>query len=535
MLDFVLANGRLIDGTGAPWRRCDVGVKDGKIVRIGKLVERKGNALFAHPAAKEIIDCADQYLTPGFIDIHSHSDVSIEENPQAESRIFQGITTELTGNCGMSCAPCSEEEAKRKDLRDYIGDLSYTWRTVGEFLSYLEKDVKPSVNQAFAVGHGSIRIGVMGFADRAPSEEELAAMKRLLGEALDDGAFCMTSGLIYPPGCYSKTEELIELAKVLQAKGSWYQTHMRNEGANIMEALKEAIRIAKEAGVPLQVSHHKVLGRDNWRSLCYKTTALIEKARAEGLDVQCDQYPYIATATSLGSNVPNACFEGGVEKMLERIEHEPDRQAIVRAMNQSHKGRWQDIYVSYAENEDLAWLVGKNMVEIAEQRGLDPASACLDILTATRGRAGEVQFSMAEEDVEYIMKKPYVMTGSDGNAFSLAYRGKPHPRAYGAFVRVISHYARDRKLFSIEEAVRKMTSMPAARMGLEDRGLIKEGYWADLVLLNLEKLEDTPTYKEPKQACRGIDRVYVNGVLTAQGGRHTGARCGKILRRAHLR
>ena len=520
MYDLILKNCRLIDGTGAPWLAADVAVKGDTIAKIGKLDGEE---------AAEIVDLKGHYLAPGFIDIHSHSDTSLMTYPQAESRILQGVTTELGGNCGISAAPASEDPVRRKELGDYVGDLAYSWRRFGEYLDYME-EIRPSVNFACAVGHGSLRIAAMGFEDRKPTAEEMEVMKDLLRESLEDGAFCMTSGLIYPPGYFSTTEEMIELCKVIPEYGAFYATHMRNEAADILNAMDEAIRVCRESGAPLEISHHKVLRKANWRSLCFKTTAKIEAARAEGLDVRADQYPYIATATSLDSNVPTWAFEGGVEKLLERLSDPETRAKLRDQANESHKGRWQDIYVSYVKSEKNRWVVGKNIVEIAEAQGKDPADACFDIILEERCRANEINYGMCEEDEEYIMSKPYIMTGSDGDAFSLDYPGQPHPRAYGTFVRVLSHYSRDRGLFYIEEGVRKMTSMPAARLGLRDRGLIKEGMKADLVAFDLETLEDTPSFENPKVACRGIERVYVNGVLTAKDGVHTGARAGKVLR-----
>ncbi len=520
MYDLILKHCRMIDGTGAPWLRADVAVKGDTIVKIGNLEGEE---------AAEVVDCKDHYLAPGFIDIHSHSDTSLMFYPQAESRILQGVTTEMGGNCGMSAAPASEDPVRRKQLKDYVGDLDYSWRSFGDYLDYME-NVGLSVNFAAAVGHGTLRIAAMGFDAREATAEEMEVMKDLLRESLEDGAFCMTSGLIYPPGYFSTTEEMIELCRILPEYDAFYATHMRNEAHNILPAMEEAIRVCREAAVPLEISHHKVLRRANWRSLCYKTTALIEAARAEGLDVRADQYPYIATATTLDSNVPTWAFEGGVEKLLERLQDPETRAKLRDEANRSHEGRWQDIFVSYVRSEKNRWVVGKNILEIAEAQGKDPADACFDLVVEERCRVNEINFGMCEEDVEYIMQKPYIMTGSDGDAFSLEYDGQPHPRAFGTFVRVLSHYSRDRGLFSLEEGVRKMTSMPAARLGLRDRGLIKEGMKADLVVFDLETLEDTPTFEKPKVACAGVERVYVNGVLTAKDGVHTGARAGKVLR-----
>ncbi len=519
--DFVLKNCRLIDGTGSPWKKADVGVKDGKIAFVGKA----GDEI----SSDEIKDCEGLYLAPGFIDIHSHSDTTILDNPTADSRILQGVTTELGGDCGISAAPVSHISERRKLVKDYVGDLDYTWNTVGEFLDTVEK-AHPSVNFATAVGHGTIRIEAMGFDDREPTEDEMEEMKNILRKALEDGAFCLSSGLIYPPGVFSKTDEMAELCTVLKEYGAFYETHMRNEGNKVVEAVAEAIDVAKRAGIPLQICHHKVLQEQNWGK-CRITTEMIEKAREEGIDVQCDQYPYRASATSLDSNAPNWTFDGGVEALLKRLKDPETRQRINAEAEESHRGRWDKIFVSSTASREYAWTVGKNIAEIAEIRGVSCADACFDIIVDSEDRAGEINYGMCEEDIEYIMKKPYVMTGSDGQSLSLDFDGIPHPRNYGTFPRVISHYARDRKLFTVEEAVKKMTAMPASRLGLKDRGLIKEGFRADLVLFDLEELEDTPTFEKPKAACRGIKQVYVNGVLTAKDGVHTGARAGEVLRR----
>ena len=534
MYDFILTNCRVIDGTGNPWQRADIAVKDGRIVKIGKLVDgalggSMNEPLAALVDAAEVIDCKDHFVAPGFIDIHSHSDTTLMNYPFGESRILQGVTTELGGNCGISAAPASEDDEKRKLLGDYVGDLEYSWRTMDDFLKYME-EVRPSVNFAAAVGHGSLRIAAMGFDARKPTYEEMEQMKGMLEEALEAGAFCMSSGLIYPPGVFSEMEEMIELCKILPKYGAFYATHMRNEGARLLEAVDEALRVSKESGAPLEISHHKALRKENWRNLCFKSTAMIEAARSQGQDVRCDQYPYIATATTLDSNVPDWAFVGGTEAMLERLANPETRVKLRDEANASHEGRWQDIIVSYVIDEDCRWAVGKNIIEIAEEWGKDPADACFDLILANRSRVGEIHYAICEEDVEYIMQKPYVMIGSDGDALSLDYDGKPHPRAFGTFPRVIAHYCRDRGLFPLEEAIRKMTSMPANRLGLKDRGLIKEGYAADLVVFDYDRIEDTPTFDNPKSECRGIEKVYVNGVLTALNGKHTHARAGKVLR-----
>ena len=521
MYDIIFKNVRVIDGTSAPWFRADVAVKDGRICRVGAIKDA---------SARQIVDGKDQYLAPGFIDIHSHSDTSLPAYPQAESRILQGITTEIGGDCGLSVAPVSHDPEKKKQLQDYVGDLDYTWNTVGQYLDTLEAQ-KTSVNFGTAVGHGSLRIAAMGFDARKATEEEMAQMRGLLREALADGAFSMSSGLIYPPGCYADTDELAQLCEELVPFGAFYETHMRDEGDCVVDAVAEALEIARRSGAALQIAHHKVTRKSGWQVHCKTTIAMIDQARRQGMNVKCDQYPYSASATSLDSNISLWAFDGGMEALFERLRDPQTRAKLRDESNASHVGRWGDIYVSYAESEKNAWTVGKSIEEIAAARGVDPADACFDLVLEERGHVSEVNYGMCEEDIEYIMQQPYVMIGSDGNAASLDYPGQPHPRWYGTFPRVIAKYCRERKLFPLETAVFKMTGLPASRLGLADRGLIREGMCADLVLFDFDKIQDTPAYDDPKQPCAGIIQVYVNGVLTAENGRHTGARAGHILRK----
>lgn len=525
MFDTVIKNVRIIDGSNAAWYRSDIGIKAGKIAKIGIIDLPKQDKL----GDMVVVDGEDLYAAPGFIDIHSHSDTSLMKYPKAESRILQGITTEIGGNCGISTAPVSADADKKEMLRAYVGDLSYDWQNVAGFLEKME-ETPISVNFGTEVGHGSIRIAAMGFENRKPTADEMAKMRELLRESLADGAFAMSSGLIYPPGCYADTDELAELCKELPAYGAFYATHMREEGVNVVESVKEAIEICERSGAALQISHHKVTKKSVWQLHCKTTIALIEQARRRGLDVKADQYPYRASSTTLDSNLPSWAFEGGMKALFARIQDPESRERMRRESNASHVGRWGDIYIGYAESERNRWTVGKSIPEIAEILGVDPAEAVMDLVLQEKGRINEVNFGMCEEDIEYIMQQPYVMPGSDGEAVSLSYEGKPHPRWFGTFPRVISHYSRERKLFPLETAVFKMTGLPASRLGIRDRGLLKEGMWADIVIFDADKIEDTPTYENPVQACAGIRKVYVNGVLTAEDGKHTGAAAGKILR-----
>ena len=510
MYDLIIKNARIIDGSGSPWYRADLAVKDGKIAAIGKLNEQAG----------KIVDAKDKYLAPGFIDIHSHSDGSILNCPSNESRLLQGTTTELTGNCGDSMAPIGKATVAPE--RGFA--------TVADFLAKVEEN-GIATNFAMLVGHGTVRDAVMGYSSEKASPQQIEEMKAITAKAMEDGAFGISSGLIYPPGCYADTDELSEVASAVAPFGGLYSTHMRNENVKVVESVKEAIEIAERSGARLQISHHKVTSKQNWEESCRTTIALIEKARKRGLDAACDQYPYSASATGLDSNIPRWAFEGGFDAMMKRLEAPEPRAQLRDQSNKSHEGRWGDIYVAYVQTEKNQWMVGKSITEIADALGgKDYADTCFDIVADEHGHVGEVNFGMCEEDIEYIMSQPFTMTGSDGESMPLTAPGKPHPRNFGTMVRMLAHYCRDRKLFSIETAIHKITALPASRMGLADRGIIKAGMWADLVLFDLAKLNDDPSYSDPQQACSGILQVYVNGVLAAENGKVTGSRSGMVLR-----
>lgn len=519
MLDFIIRNCRVIDGTGVPWYRADIGVSDGKIAAIGNLSKLHG---------KEEYDAHDHYVAPGFIDIHAHSDATLWKYPQSESRILQGVTTEIGGNCGKSTFPVEADFFSY--LQTYMGDdIPFTWSNTKGFLDYLETE-RTSTNFGCLTGHGSLRIAVKGYSPEKLTAQEMGKMKELAAQSLCEGSFGITSGLIYPPGCYSDSDEMIELLGALHECGGFYATHMRNEWAQVKESVLEAIHVARTADVPLQISHHKCLCQELWGSIVKETTAVIEQARDEGVDVSCDQYPYNASSTVLSANLPSWVFEGGYEAFAERI-HTPDiREKLIEQVEASHVGRWQNIHVANVSKEENLWMLGQNIVELSRQRGKGCAEFLIDLIEDEHEGVYEVDFGMSEEDIEYIMCKPYVAIASDGYAYSLDVNGQPHPRSFGTFTRVLAHYCRDRKLFRLEAAVQKMTSLPAVRIGLLDRGLLREGMWADIVQFDLETLDSTPSYRAPKQASAGIERVFVNGTLTAENGKHLGARAGHILR-----
>ena len=521
MYDLLIKNAKVVDGTSAPWYIADVAVVAGKIVKIGKITGE----------AAETVDAEGHVLAPGFIDIHSHSDANVLKYRENESRILQGITTEIGGDCGISPMPIDPEKISL--VRNFGEIKDFDWRDAAGFFDRVEKS-GISANFGMMVGHGAIRLAAMPFEDRAPTEAELEKMRKLTAESMEQGCFGMSSGLIYPPGSFAQNDELIELAKVVASYGGLYKTHMRWEGDNVIQSVEESVEVAEKTGIAVQVDHHKVTGRKNWQYKSRATIALIARAREMGLDVTADQYPYCASATTMTTQLPRWAHEGGTPELVKRLKDPATRQKIDEYIRENAKKNlrtWDSLFVSSVKSPENAWVKGKHLQEIAEAQGKDPINAMLDLLTQEEGSVGQISFGMCEEDVEFIMAQPFVMIGSDGGAHPIATKDIPHPRAFGTFPRVISKYCRDRKLFSLETAINKMTGMPAARLNLADRGLIKAGMWADLVLFDFDKINDTPTFVKPNVPCEGILRVYVNGVLTAQNGTHTGAVSGKVLRR----
>lgn len=520
MLDLLIKNARVIDGTGSPWFRADVGVKDGKICLVGQA---------GGIEAAETVDANDTYLAPGFVDIHSHTDQNVLGRNRAEGKILQGVTTELVGNCGISMAPAREEYLDL--LKGYTdGDGDYSWRSLADFMSTVET-AGHSTNLAFMLGHGTVRLAVMGYSAEKATKKQLDEMRALVKEGMQDGAFGITSGLIYPPGSYADNEELVSVISACAPYGGFYATHMRDEDALIAESVAESIETARLAGVPLEISHHKTCYKPDHRVTPHLTIAMMERARRQGLDVAADQYPYTATSTTLSANIPAWAFEGGFEAVKSRLADKETRKRIRDEVDANIGENWGDYLVADLASEKNAWMMGKSIPEIAEKLGLPPTEAFFKIIVEEDNHVNEVHFAMCEEDVEFIMQQPFVTIGSDAWCFNLDTPGKPHPRNFGTFPRVIGHYCRDRHLFTLEEAIRKMTGASANRIGLKDRGYIREGMAADLVLFDFNTIKDDPDYLNPQRACSGISRVYVNGVLTAKDGVHTGKLAGQVIRK----
>ena len=491
--DVVIRGARIFDGTGAAPFIGSLAVRGDRIAAMGEV---EGDASVE-------IDARELALAPGFIDVHSHDDFAVLTTPAMDFKLMQGVTTEVIGNCGMGAAPY---EALSEHFGTFFGDMATSgWEGYRGYLEMVEH-APPSLNVAMLVGHNTVRAAVMGMAHRAPTQEEQRAMRELVREGLEAGAVGFSTGLIYEPGRHCATEEVIELARDVAAAGGVYATHMRNEASGLLDAVRETIRIGRESGVRVQISHHKAAGKRNWGRV-RESIELIEQARAEGLDVTADQYPYTSGSTMLAAVLHiNSLNAQGDRGGIARVE--PERVLIASAP-------------FHPEYE------GKTIAEIATQLDLSPEEAARKVDRDEQHRAIAILDLMDEGDVRTVMRHPTTMIGSDG----IPLGGKPHPRLYGTFARVLGHYARELGLLTMEDAVYRMTGMPAQKFGLTDRGVLRAGAYADLVIFDPATVIDTGTYDEPKRYPAGIPHVFVNGVAVVANGRHTNARPGRALRR----
>lgn len=528
MFDLVLKNGFVVDGTGNSRFKADVGIKDGRIDKIGTL---------SSPESNEILDFRRLVVAPGFIDMHTHSDFSLLINPYAESKIMQGVTTDVVGNCGSSAAPLNEflkDEIRKTAPVLEEAELELDWLTMGDYLRRLEKS-RPAVNVVPLVGNGNIRALVLGMDARKPTKREFEEMRSHLTKAMQDGAFGLSSGLIYPPSCYADTSELIELCKVVAKFGGIYTSHIRGEGDSLIDSVKEAIEIGDKSGVPVEISHHKASGKSNWGKV-KQTLEMIDQARSRGADVTCDVYPYLAGSTGLDALLPPYIWEGGVEKLVQRLKNPETRQKLRHEMEEGKSSLlqaegWNSVMISYCKgHRDYE---GRFISEISKLEKTDSYDFVFDLLIEEKASVAIVLFTMSEKDMRTVLKHHASMIGSDSSAtapYGVLRKGKPHPRAYGTFARVLGEYVRKREILTLENAIRKMTSLPAGKLKLKDRGLIKEGMWADITVFDPRKIADKATYSEPQQYPAGIKYVIVNGTVTMEKGQHIKASNGKVLR-----
>ena len=538
MLDIKIVNGIIVDGSGKEAYKADLGIVGEKIAKIGDL---------SNEDAKTTIDAKGQVVSPGFIDMHTHSDMSLVYDRNACSRIRSGVTTDVIGNCGIGVAPVKEEN--RQLLLDYLGTrivgsmpvkLELPWDSYESYVKYMEEN-PPAVNVAPLLAQGPIRIYEMGFSKEEPTDKELENMVELADECMQEGPLGMTSGLVYLPGEYTTQNELVELCKKVAKYDGFYATHMRNEGDEIFEAMDEAIDVAKKSGVRLHISHLKCLGHKNFGQTD-KLFAKINKAREEGVKMSFDVYPYNAGMTSLSALLPPWMFEGGVDKMVDRLTDEKNRKQIVHDIENGLPGwqnfggslrSWDDVTIVSVTKDEDSWMEGMKLTEIAAKWDKDVYNTMFDILYKENGRVQITVVLMDEKDVETILCHPDSMVGSD--SMSLATEGllaktSTHPRAFGTQAKVLGEFVREKKCFSLEEGVKKLTYNIAKILKLEDRGLIKEGNFADIVIFNPDTIKDMATYKDPKQYPVGIDTVLVNGVVAFKDGEQLDVLPGKFLK-----
>lgn len=527
MDDLLIRGGHVLDGSGSPGHDADVAVHAGRVVAIEPRSARP---------ARRVIDARGQVVAPGFIDIHTHSDFTLPINPNAESKIRQGVTLEVTGNCGFSVAPALR--GKSEMLRHYLAS-SAPWLPFVDttFGAYVEAFPPTSVNVILQVGHNTLRLMTAGMDNRSLTPDELGAMERLLEEALAAGAWGLSSGLFTVPGHFADAAEIHALARVLRRHGAAYSSHIRDEAAGVFDAVREAISVAETTGVHVQIAHLKLSGLDNWGGAA-RLLGEIDAARRRGLPIDCDAYPYDTASNPLRNLLPRWVLEGGIPAMLERLRSRDVRTRIrddIAREGLTNFGRipsWDAVRI--AISPEWPENAGRTLGDVARSRKVDALDAVCDYIVAERGETRILVTSMSESDVDEITRAPWVLVGSDGNSLStsgVTSQGKPHPRFYGTHARLLGRCVRDSKLLTLPQAVRKMTGGAAAALGLVDRGVLRVGAWADVTVFDPDRISDRATYEDPHRYAVGVSTVVVNGQIVIDGGDHTGARPGRVLRR----
>jgi len=535
--DIIIKNGKIINGAGNPWYYGEIGINEGKIVKIGTKIDG---------TATKVIDATNQIVSPGFIDIHSHSDYILRISRNLESTLHQGITTSVVGMCGLGMAPIpkgKEEEFKKimASADAILGKFDYPYHTYTEYLEYLEKK-RPSANLAFLVGYENLRFaGGQGRANRDATLEEMERMKSYLREAMEAGAFGMSTGLIYAPQVYASTEGIIELMKVVAEYDGYYFSHIRGEGKTVVEAVKEVIEIVENSGcLGGQIAHHKISGKAYW-GLSKETIRLMEEANKRGISVTCDQYPYNRGMSGLVSTLPPWVREGEIDEILERIKNFENQIRIKNELeevfesfeNWIKENGFSNLYISSCSNKEWSDIAGKSISEITKIKNFsDDWETFFKLLIDNELGVSVTIESMGEEDIRRIMTSRYQMIGTDGFGIPVSFSsGAFHPRCFGTYPRILGKYVREEKLLTLEQAIRKMTSFPAQRLGLQDRGLLLENYWADIVIFDPDTIIDKATYENPYQIPEGISYVLVNGQIVVKNGKQNKKKPGVIIKR----
>jgi len=527
VLDMLIRNGTVIDGSGAPAFNADVAVEDGMIRMVGDVGTLE---------ATTTIDATGRTLCPGFIDMHAHSDVVLLMNPRQECKVMQGVTTEVIGQDGLSYAPVNPSTLSmlRRNLAPLNGDsedVSWDWTSVGDFLTRF--DGRTALNVCYLVPHAAVRLLVLGDENRKATANELERMKAIVAEGMNEGAIGFSTGLTYTPCAFSDTQELIACCQGIAPSGGYFAPHLRSYGAHLQEAIDEALNVARRSDVPLHFTHFHSsfeINKDRAESLL----ACLDQAQKEGIEITLDSYPYTAASSFLAGFFPSWVHAGGPDKFLARVSSRTQREGIRREIEEegcdgySHVPiKWDQIVISGTASEKNQWVTSRTVAETARKIHKSPFDFVCDLLIEENLKVSCLAFIGHEENVQTIMKHPSHMAGTDG----LLTGARPHPRAYGTFPRYLQHYVRELKILTVEECIRQMTSLPARRLGLGDRGLVHEGMVADLVIFSPEVIEDTATYENPRSHPRGIDYVFVNGELVVDHGKHTGALAGQVLRK----
>ncbi len=528
--DLIIRGGTVYNGSGSPGRVADVAVDGDRIVRVGNLSGAR---------AKSEIDASGLAVAPGFINMLSWATETLLRDGRGVSDLLQGVTLEVFGE-GSSMGPLNEK-MKQEEI-DQMGDIKYdiAWTTLGEYLEYLEKQgVSPNV--ASFIGATTVRVHELGHVDRAPTAQELERMQALVRHAMEEGALGVGSSLIYAPAFYAKTDELIALAKAAAPYGGSYISHMRSEGARLLESVDELMRIAREGGVAAEIYHLKAAGNDNWHKIPL-VIAKVDSARAAGLDIRADMYTYTAGATGLDAAMPPWVQEGGYNEWAKRLKDPAIRARVAQEMR-TPTAEWENFFTAVGtpdriilvgfRNDSLKPLTGKTLAEVAQMRGKSPEETAMDLVVEDGSRVGTVYFLMSEENVRRQVAIPWMSFGSDGGAPAaegVFLRSNPHPRAYGNFARLLGRYVRDEKLISLEEAIRRLTTLPARNLKIASRGALTPGYFADIAIFDPAKITDHATFEKPHQYATGMVHVFVNGVQVVKDGEHTGAKPGRVVR-----
>ena len=528
-MTILIKNTTIADGSGQPLRQGDVLIRDDKIEKIGHL---------ENVVADTMLDGTGLVTAPGFIDAHSHSDLQILTEPKVMPKIMQGITTEILGQDGISMAPLPEQYISpwRKNLSGLDGEsdeINWRFETTEGYFKEIEK-AGPGVNVCYLAPHGNIRMEAMGLQNKKPTAGELQKMCDIMRREMDAGAIGLSSGLIYMPCAYSEIDELVEICRVVAERDGIFVVHQRSESDTVLQSMDEILEIGRRSGVRVHFSHFKVCGKDNWGKI---ETALekLDQAIADGIRVSYDQYPYVAGSTMLGVVLPPWAHDGGTNELLERLRDVKLREKMIEDIKKND-GTWdnfigfaglENIYITNVKTQANSDAVGKNLLKLGEIRGKDPYNAVLDLLLEEENAVSMFDYYGLEEHIQLLMKRPEMCVCTDG----LLSKGKPHPRVYGTFPRILGKYVREDQCLTLEEAVYKMTAKPAQTFSIQNRGLLKEGYWADVVMFDADKVIDKATFWEPVQYSAGIENVIVNGQITVQNGRHTQARNGRVLRK----